>query len=103
MSRQTASRGARTSQTTRLLVCGIVAGPLFLVTWLIQAFAREGFDPTRHPISLLSLGSLGWIQIANFLVAGALFVAFAVGMRRVLHPSRSGIWAPCSWVSLESG
>jgi Protein of unknown function (DUF998) len=94
MSGQTASPGAPTTQTTRLLACGIVAGPLFLAAWLIQAFTREGFDPTRHPPSLLSLGELGWIQIANFVVTGLLYVACAVGMWRVLHPGRSGTWGP---------
>jgi Protein of unknown function (DUF998) len=94
MSEQTASPGAPTRQTTRLLACGIVAGPLFLAAWLIQAFTREGFDLTRHPLSLLSLGELGWIQIANFVVTGVLYVACAIGMRRVLHPGRSGTWGP---------
>ena len=71
-----------TSTTRRLLACGIVAGPLFLVVALIQAFTRDGFDLSRHPISLLSLGELGWIQIANFIVTGGLYVACAVGLRR---------------------
>jgi Protein of unknown function (DUF998) len=94
MAAQTASPGAPTRQTTRLLACGIVAGPLFLAAWLIQAFTRDGFDPTRHPLSLLSLGELGWIQIANFVVTGVLYLACAVGMWRVLHPGRSGTWGP---------
>jgi len=46
---------------------------------------RDGFDPRRHPLRLLSLGGLGWIQITNLIVAGPPFVAAAVGMRRVLH------------------
>jgi hypothetical protein len=62
-------------------MAGIVAGPLFLVVWALQAFTRDGFDPGRHPLSLLSLGDLGWIQIANFVATGALFVACAVGLR----------------------
>jgi hypothetical membrane protein len=86
--------GRQTTQTRRLLACGIVAGPLFLVVWFIQAFTRAGFDLTRHPLSLLSLGDLGWIQIVNFVVSGLLYVAFAVGMRRVLHPGQSGTWGP---------
>jgi hypothetical protein len=94
MSEQTASPGAPTIQTTRLLACGILAGPLFLAAWLLQAFTREGFDPSRHPLSLLSLGELGWIQIANFVVTGLLYVACAIGMWRVLHPGRSGTWGP---------
>jgi Protein of unknown function (DUF998) len=94
MSAQTALSGAPTTRTTRLLAGGVLAGPLFLAVWLIQVFTREGFDPTRHPISLLSLGAWGWIQIANFVVAGVLYVACAVGMRRVLSPGRSGTWGP---------
>jgi hypothetical protein len=89
----TASEG--TIGTTRaLLAGGIVAGPLFLAVALIQAFTREGFDLRRHPISLLSLGNLGWIQIANFVVAGVLCVACAVGMRRVLRSGRGRTWGP---------
>ena len=76
------------------MACGVVAGPLFIAVLLIQAFAREGFDLSRHPLSLLSLGGLGWIQITNFVVTGALLVACAIGMRRVLRPGRGGTWAP---------
>ena len=96
----TASAGSSgaTWETTRptlaLLACGVVAGPLFLAVALLQALTREGFDLRRHPLSLLSLGALGWIQIANFVAAGLLSVAFAVGLRRVLHPGRGGRWGP---------
>jgi hypothetical protein len=76
------------------LACGILAGPLFVAVWLIQAFTRDGYDPSYHPLSLLSLGNLGWIQIANFVVTGTLFVVCAVGMRRVLRPGRGGRWGP---------
>jgi hypothetical protein len=90
-------------QTSRLLSGGIVAGPLFLVVWAPQAFTRDGFEPERHPISLLSLGDLGWLQIANFVVTGALFVACAVGLRRVVHPGRGGTWGPRLIGALGSG
>jgi Protein of unknown function (DUF998) len=83
-----------TRPTRALLACGVVAGPLFLAVALLQALTRDGFDLGRHPLSLLSLGELGWIQIANFVVAGLLSVAFAVGLRRVLHPGRGGTWGP---------
>ena len=94
MTQQTVSPVAPSPETARLLACGVVAGPLFLAVLMIQAFTREGFDLSRHPLSLLSLGDLGWIQIANFVVTGALLVACAIGMRRVLRPGRSGTWAP---------
>jgi hypothetical protein len=87
------SLGTSTMQTRRLLAAGIVAGPLFVAVSLIQAFTRDGYD-LRHPLSLLSLGEWGWIQVANFVVTGGLYVACAVGMRRVLRPGRGGTWGP---------
>jgi Protein of unknown function (DUF998) len=88
--------GDRTvTETTRaLLACGLAAGPLFVVVALVQVLTRDGFDLSRHPLSLLSLGDLGWVQITNFVAAGLLTVAFAVGMRRALHPGRGGTWGP---------
>jgi hypothetical protein len=81
--------------TTRvLLACGTIAGPLFTVVAVLQMLNRDGFDPGRHPISLLSNGDLGWVQIANFVVAGLLFLAAAVGMRRVLRTGPGGTWGP---------
>ncbi|MBJ8347753.1 DUF998 domain-containing protein [Antrihabitans sp. YC2-6] len=77
-----------------LLGCGIVAGPLFALIWAAQATTRAGFDPGRHPISLLSLGDLGWIQITNFVVTGLLFTACAVGMRQTLLSGRGHVWGP---------
>ncbi|WP_248964857.1 DUF998 domain-containing protein [Sphaerisporangium perillae] len=80
--------------TRRLLTCGLVAGPLYVIVVGVQMLTREGFDISRHPISLLSLGSLGWIQIADFVAGGLLSVAFAAGLRRALHPGPAGTWAP---------
>ena len=70
--------------TTKLLSAGMIAGPFFIVVSLVQAFTRTGFDWIRHPASLLSLGGLGLIQIANFVITGALFIACAVGLKRIL-------------------
>lgn len=87
-----AQRTLAQTETTPLLRCGILAGPLFIGTWLVQALTRDGFDPTRHPMSLLSLGDLGAVQIINFVLSGLLFVTFAKGVRRAL----GGVWAPLS-------
>ena len=80
--------------TKALLSCGLVAGPLFVLVVVVQIVTRAGFDFGRHPISLLSLGELGWIQIANFVVSGLLVIAFAVGIRRVWHSGRGATWGP---------
>jgi Protein of unknown function (DUF998) len=89
-----AASEATTTVTRALLACGLAAGPLYVVVALLQVLFRNGFDLSRHPLSLLSLGELGWIQITNFVVGGLLAVGFAVGLRRVLHPGRGGTWAP---------
>ncbi|GAB2630904.1 DUF998 domain-containing protein [Kribbella swartbergensis] len=73
----------RRRTTSRLLSCGLPAGPLFVTAFLIQgAFKGEGYDPVRHPVSSLALGDHGWAQTANFLVCGLLTIAFATGLWR---------------------
>ncbi|RKT18546.1 uncharacterized protein DUF998 [Streptomyces sp. 1114.5] len=90
-----ASRAASTTLATRaLLACGAAAGPLFLGVGVIEGLTRTGFDFTRNAISQLSLGSLGWIQVASFLVTGTLVTAGAVGLRRVIGGTAGGTWAP---------
>ena len=88
------SEATGNDRTRALLACGVVAGPLFVAVGLLQMLTRDGFDPTRHPLSLLSLGGLGWVQITNFVLAGLLFVAAAVGMRRALRSGRGRTWGP---------
>jgi len=80
--------------TRKLLAGGVAAGPLYVVLGAAQALTRDGFDMRRHPLSLLSNGDLGWIQIATFIVAGVLALAGALGVRRLLHPGRGGTWGP---------
>ena len=80
--------------TRALLACGLVAGPLWWAVVLVQMVTRPGFDVRRHAISLLSLGDVGWIQVINFIVAGTLLVAGALGMRRALDGGRGGAWGP---------
>ncbi len=77
-----------------LFACGIALGPLFYAAVAMQMLTRTGFDITKHPISLLSLGDAGWIQIANFMLTGFLAIACAVGMRRVLHNAAGRTWGP---------
>ncbi len=78
----------------RLLAGGILAGPVFLVTALIEGVTRAGFSFARNAISLLSLGSLGWIQDLNFMVTGLLAALCAVRIRRTLRGGPGGTWGP---------
>jgi hypothetical protein len=81
-------------RTRHLLTAGMVAGPLFVTVVSLQLLTRDGFDITHHPISLLTLGPGGWVQVANFVTAGVLSGAFAVGMSRALVSGPGCRWVP---------
>lgn len=89
----TAAPDATAAGTRWLLGCGVVAGPLFVAIATAQVLTRDGFDLGHQPISLLSVGEHGWIQISNFVVAGLLNIAFSVGVRRAMAPGRLAAWA----------
>jgi hypothetical protein len=76
----------------------VVAGPLFVLVFLIEGAMTPDYDPVRHPVSSLALGPFGWTQTLNFIFVGLLTLAFAVGLVR-LHGARHkvggilvGIW-----------
>ena len=89
-----ASRFDRGAAVTRsLLGYGVLAGPFYLAVGLAQAFVRDGFVFSRHPLSVLANGPGGWVQTANFVITGLMVIAAAVGFARVLAPaSRATSW-----------
>jgi Protein of unknown function (DUF998) len=83
-----------TTATRWSLVAGAVAGPIWIAVAAVQATLRDGFDLRRHPISVLSNGDLGWIQITSFVVCGLLMVVGATGLRRSVVSRRGATWLP---------
>lgn len=81
-------------KTKWLLACGVIGGPLFVLVFLVEGATRATYDPLRHPVSSLALGDSGWMQTTNFIVAGFLTLAFAVGLRRALGPGKGSTWGP---------
>jgi hypothetical protein len=77
-----------------LLLCGAIGGPLFVLAFLIEGATRADYNPLRHPVSSLSIGDLGFMQIGNFILTGLLMIAFAVGLRRALRPPSGSVWGP---------
>ena len=63
-----------------LVRSGVLAGPLFVVIFTTYGATLPRYQARRHPVSSLALGPRGWIQKANFLVAGCLYGAFTVGL-----------------------
>lgn len=82
------------AMTRALLVCGVIAGPLYIVVGAIQILIRPGFDMRVNALSQMTLGALGWIQVINFVVGGLLVLASAAGMRRLLRATPAGTWGP---------
>ena len=84
----------QTVNTESLMVCWAIAGPLFIVAFLLEGATRANYDPLRHPVSSLELGPYGWMQSAIFVVAGILTLAFAAGLRRALGSGPGSNWGP---------
>jgi Protein of unknown function (DUF998) len=70
--------------TRTLLIAGAVSGPLFAAVATAQVLLREGFDLRRHPLSQLATGGPGFVQIANFIVAGIGVLCLTIGAHRTI-------------------
>jgi hypothetical protein len=55
---------------------GVIAPTLFVTIFTLEGWLRPGYAPLSMFVSALSLGSRGWIQIANFVVFGLLLLVF---------------------------
>lgn len=80
--------------TNALLKCGVAAGPLYVLVGIIEILTRSGFDVRKHSLSLMSIGSMGWIHILLFIITGLLVILGAVGIRRAIKGEKGGTWAP---------
>ncbi|MBM7786547.1 hypothetical protein JOD67_003227 [Tenggerimyces flavus] len=68
------------------------------VVLLLDGATRPGFSPWHHGASQLGTDDRGWLQTANFVLGGVLFLGFATGVRAALRrgrgTGRGAIWAP---------
>jgi hypothetical protein len=78
--------------TRTLLIAGALAGPLFAVLATGQVLLRDGFDLRRHPLSLLATGGPGFVQVANFVLAGIGVLCLAVAVRRTITDGVGRRW-----------
>jgi hypothetical protein len=67
-----------------------------MLVLVVEGATRAGYNPIRHAGSSLELGSsLGWMQRANFFVAGSLVLVFALGLPAALRErGRRSTWGP---------
>ena len=64
------------------LAMGVVAGPVFASAFTVVGARTTGYDWRRHAVSSLANGRLGWMQRANFIVTGLLYVGAASGLAK---------------------
>ena len=84
----------RRSVISALAAAGIAAPLIFTAVALVQSLLRADQSFVSDPISALGAGPGGWVQDANFLVCGALLVAYAVGLHLGVRPARLGVLGP---------
>jgi hypothetical protein len=85
----TSAQGRPARWTRGLLYCGLAAGPVFVTTFLTEGATRDGYRPSRHPVSSLALGPRGQVQAANFAVTGTLVLVGAAGLGHAADPALS--------------
>ncbi|MGD8404993.1 MAG: DUF998 domain-containing protein [Anaerolineales bacterium] len=78
----------------RFFLVSVVVGPVFfIVMFLIEGVTRPEYSAFRQPVSSLSIGELGWTQIANFLITGAPYshLRLDIGKWGVPQATRLGV------------
>ena len=67
---------------------GMAGSVLFVAVFWIEGWLRPGYQAHAMLVSELSLGPRGWVQIANFMVTGALLLLFCRGAAAAFIRSR---------------
>lgn len=75
----------RAAVSRSMLGWGVVAGPFYLALGMILALTRDGFDLSRHALSLLTLGENGWLHILNLALTGIMVVVAGWGLLRAVE------------------
>jgi uncharacterized protein DUF998 len=82
------------SHGQKLLLAAGFAGVLFIGTFVVLGALAPNYNSAREAISALEFTSLSVGQRLNFLVFGFLLCAFALALRRELHPGRGSVAVP---------
>lgn len=83
-----------------LLLCGVVAGPLFIMTFIIDGMLHTDYYPLHDSVSALALGKYGWVQVLNFEITGLLILGFAIGLRDQFSSSPGISWKATLFIIL---
>lgn len=90
-------------QRQLLVACGFAAPIVFVATFLIEGATRPGYDAWAEFVSLLSLGSDGWMQVANFIASGWLLLGFSVAVFQAVRIGAAPKPAPIVFSTMGLG
>jgi hypothetical protein len=79
---------------TFLLCCGIIGTGLFALVNFTLAAISPDYDIVRQPVGDLQLESYGWIQSANFILAGFFMIGFGQGLRKEMISGLGAVSLP---------
>lgn len=82
------------TKKTILGLAGIVGPALFVALFTAFGFFHQDYSAVSMYVSALSLGSLGWVQIVNFMVFGLLCGLFAPYVAAILSSGRASKAGP---------
>jgi hypothetical protein len=71
---------ARSRRVELAASAGMIGAVLFVSVFTVLGWLDPNYSSTRMFVSELSLGPHGWVQILNFVLTGALMVAFGRGL-----------------------
>jgi hypothetical protein len=73
---------------------GMIGSVLFVAVFTIEGLLRPNYNALGMYVSELSLGPRGWIQIANFIVWGLLFLIFTCGVANEFQAGKASKAGP---------
>jgi hypothetical membrane protein len=85
--------------TSWVTLAAMVAPACFFAVMVVLGFVTPGYDWVSRIGSELSLGSLGWIMIANFIILGVVELALAAALGRTVGDRPSG-WIATAAIGL---
>lgn len=71
---------------------GVIGPAIFVAVFLLEGWIRPGYNPMAEYVSALSLGGRGWVQIANFVLFGALLFGFTRAVAAEFSTGKASRW-----------
>lgn len=82
-------------------LAGVIGPILFWGVLVVLGQTQFAYNAVRSDISLLVLGTNGWVQTANFAVFGLFTLVFQVGLQRAVSPERP--WGGINILAMACG